>query len=33
MDFENEEHDNLKFQYLAGGNILEYPPLYAPSGE
>lgn len=33
MDFENEEGDRLKFQHLAGGKILEHPPLYAKTGE
>ncbi|XP_065358033.1 WD repeat-containing protein 75 [Calliphora vicina] len=33
MDFENEENDNLKFQHLAGGYILDYAPLYSKTGE
>ncbi|KAI8125741.1 WD repeat-containing protein 75 [Lucilia cuprina] len=33
MDFEMEENDKLKFQHLAGGNILEYAPIYSKTGE
>lgn len=30
MDIEN---DHLKFQHLAGRNIVQYPPLYTRTGE
>uniref|UniRef100_A0A1I8Q2P4 WD repeat-containing protein 75 second beta-propeller domain-containing protein n=1 Tax=Stomoxys calcitrans TaxID=35570 RepID=A0A1I8Q2P4_STOCA len=31
MNFENE--DSLQFEHLAGGNIIEKPPIYGSSGE